>query len=71
MSSKKGNIKVLSQEKIDNRYKFELQITPPVVEDKQKFFSDVFFVNIKNGERLEITCRGFYSSEQQKDSSSR
>ena len=60
-SSKKGIITVLSQKKIDNRYEFELGITPP--EGKKRFFSDVFFVNIKGSEKLEITCRGFYSKK--------
>ncbi|MBA7711607.1 hypothetical protein ES703_120573 [subsurface metagenome] len=61
-SQKKGIIKVLSQEKIDNRYKFELEITPPAAEGKRMLFTDVFFVNIKGGERLQISCRGFYNS---------
>jgi hypothetical protein len=63
VSSKKGIIKVLSQEKIDNRYKFELEITPPAAEGKTKTFSDVFFVNIKGGEKLEVACRGFYAKK--------
>ena len=62
-SSKKGIIKVLSQERKDNRYKFELEITPPAAEGKTKTFSDVFFVNIKGGEKLEVTCRGFYAKK--------
>ena len=63
VSSKKGIIKVLSQEKIDNRYKFELEITPPAAEGKTKTFSDVFFVNIKGGGKLEVACRGFYAKK--------
>ena len=59
--STKGIIKVLSQEKKDNRYQFELEITPPAAEDKPKIFTDVLIVNIKGGEKLKITCRGFYS----------
>jgi len=61
-SAQKGTIKVLSQEKIDNRYKFELEITPPAPGKGQKrFFTDEFFVNIKGGERVKVTCRIFYS----------
>ncbi len=60
-SSQKNIIKISSQEKVGNRYKFELEITPPAPKGKQKSFSDVFFVNIKGGEKLRITCRGFYS----------
>ena len=63
MSSQKGIIKVLGQERINNRYKFELQITPPAAGGKQKTFTDVFGVNIKDGKKLEIACRGFYSKK--------
>ena len=60
--SQKGLIKVLSQEKVDSRYKFTLEVTPPA-EAKARHFSDVFFVNIKDGKKLRITCRGFYSKK--------
>jgi hypothetical protein len=64
-----GAIKVLGQEKIDNRYKFELEITPPGANEGQKrVFTDVLFVNIKDGERLKVTCRGFYSGKAEKSS---
>lgn len=60
-SSQEGTIKVLSQEKVGTRYKFELEITPPASEKGQKgFFTDTFFVNIKGGEKLKIACRMFY-----------
>ena len=63
-SSRKGLIKVLSQEKIGNRHKFELQITPPDNVSNQRIFTDVFSVIIKGGEKLEIACRGFISVKQ-------
>ena len=62
VSSQKGIIKLLSQEKIRGGYQFELEITPPAVKGKRGFFTDVFFVNIKGGERLQISCRGYYNS---------
>jgi len=62
-SSQKNIVKILGQEKVGKRYKFELEITPPAVVGKRKVFSDVFFVNIKGGEKLKITCRGFYSKK--------
>lgn len=66
-SSQEGAIKVLSQEKIGNRYKFELEITPPTTEKGQKgFFTDVFFVKIKGGEVLKIVCRMFYLRKAEK-----
>jgi hypothetical protein len=64
-STQKGAIKVLSQEKIDNRYKFELEITPPA-EGQERLFTDAFFVNIKGGEQLKVTCRVFYSRKAEK-----
>jgi len=62
-SSKNGIIKVLSQEKIGNRYKLVAEITPPVIKGKKRFFTDVFYINIKGGEKLQIVCRGFYSKQ--------
>lgn len=57
--SKAGIIKVLSQEKINNGYKFSLEITPPDSEEKVRF-SDEFLVQIKGGEVLRVNCYGFY-----------
>ncbi|MDD5064771.1 MAG: DUF1573 domain-containing protein [Phycisphaerae bacterium] len=67
-SSQQGTIKVLKQEKVDNnRYKFELEITPPTGEKGQNgFFTDTFFVNIKGGEKLKIACRMFYLKKAEK-----
>jgi len=59
-SADKDVIKVVNQEKIGNRYKLELEITPPAAEDEQKMFLDTFRVNIKGGDKLKIKCRGFY-----------
>jgi hypothetical protein len=61
VSSKADTIKVLSQEKIRNGYQFEVEITPPAAEGATQF-TDVLFINIKGQEKLEITCRGFYST---------
>ena len=61
---------IIEEELGDYRYKLELEVTPPAAEDKPRFFTDVFFVNIKGGEKLQITCRGFYA-RRQKESSSR
>ena len=60
-SSEKGVVKVLSQEKHGNSHKFELEITPPAAGDNKGIFTDVFYVYIKGGEKLEVNCRGFYS----------
>jgi len=58
-SSKEGHIKVLDQKKVGDRYQFELEITPPTGEDVKKF-TDTFTINLKDGEKLEIPCRGIY-----------
>jgi hypothetical protein len=63
VSSKKGTIKVSSQQKIGNRYKFQLQITPPEPTDKRKMFTDIFIVKIKNGEELKINCYMAYPNK--------
>jgi hypothetical protein len=63
VSSRKDIIKVLNQEKRGNRYKFELEITPPAADNKRGLFTDVFYVKIKGGEKLSINCRGFYSKD--------
>jgi hypothetical protein len=62
-SAKKGTIKVLTQEKVTNGYKFELQITPPAAESKRKVFTDVFSVKVKGGQQLQVTCYGIYSKK--------
>jgi len=58
-SSEKGIIEVLSQEKIGNRYKFVLGITPPADISKKRF-TDVFYIKIKDGAKLRVNCSGFY-----------
>ena len=67
-SSQKGAIKVLSQEREDKRCKFKLEITPPAATSKKKVFTDTLFVNIKDGEKLKISCRGYYAKEASKSS---
>jgi hypothetical protein len=60
-ASKEGIIKVLDQNKVGNQYRFLLEITPPPNEDIKRF-SDTFTINLKDGERLEVPCRGIYRS---------
>ena len=63
MSSQNNITKVLSQQKVRNGYQLKLEITPPVLTN-QRLFSDIFTVNIKGGEKLTFTCRGFYQTKQ-------
>jgi len=59
-SSENGIIKVMNQDPVRNGYQFMLEIMPPADEGKTRF-TDVFLVNIKGGETLKVSCRGFYS----------
>jgi hypothetical protein len=59
-SSENGIIKVQSQNPIKNGYQFMLEIMPPANNEGETRFNDIFYVNIKGGEKLEINCRGFY-----------
>jgi hypothetical protein len=63
-SVKEGNVKVLSQKKIGKRYQFELEITPPTGDDVKRF-SDTFTIKLKDGEKLEVPCRGIYRAPKQ------
>jgi hypothetical protein len=58
-ASKEGIIKVIGQEKVGTRYKFKLSILPPTTENTGKF-TDTFTITTKDGEKVEIACRGFY-----------
>lgn len=62
VSSEKGLINVLSQERVGKGYKFVLEITPPADADKKRF-TDVFHINIKGGEKLRVKCTGFYAKK--------
>jgi hypothetical protein len=64
-SSKNDYIKVLSQEKIEKSYKFKIQIAPPLA-NQGRFFSDTFYVDIKDKDKLSIGCRGYYSKKEEK-----
>ncbi len=63
VSSKKGFVKVLKQEKVGNRYKLELEITPPLPDKNARLFTDQFLINIKDGGQLAVTCRGLYAKK--------
>ncbi|MHC4520326.1 MAG: DUF1573 domain-containing protein [Planctomycetota bacterium] len=60
VSSQKGTVKLLDTEKVENRYRLKLEITPPEVTGERAVMSDVLEVKIKGSETLSIQCRGFY-----------
>jgi len=66
--SQKGLIKILSQEKSGdtNGYKLQLEITPPPVEEGKRLFTDSLFVDIKDGDKMKVNCRGFYERAKKK-----
>jgi hypothetical protein len=66
-STEKGIIEVLNKEKVGNRYKFTLRITPPADARKGRF-ADVFYVKIKDGTKLKVDCNGFFSGNLEKSS---
>ncbi len=59
-SSEKGLAKVLSQQKVNKGYQFDVEVTPPPP-DQTGRFSDVVNVQLKDGEKLSIKCYGRYA----------
>jgi hypothetical protein len=59
-ASKEGIIKVKNQEKVGNRFKFTLEIAPPPTSNPTRMFTDTFTITTKDGEKIEVSCRGFY-----------
>ena len=66
VNSGKGFIEVLSRQKDGKRYIIEIQINPPSVENNKNSFKDVLSINIKDGGRLNVVCRGFYAKKKAK-----
>lgn len=52
--------KVLEQRKLTHGYQLKVEITPPPPSGKSIRFTDVFSLNFKGGEKLPITCNGYY-----------
>ena len=60
VSSQKGTVKLLSKEKVENRYRLKLEITPPELSGERAVMSDVVEIKIAGGDTLSVPCRGFY-----------
>jgi hypothetical protein len=58
--SKDNIIKVINISKIEKGYNLDIEITPQAKEGNMRF-SDVFYINIKGGEKLVVSCTGYYS----------
>ena len=63
VSSKNGYVNVLKQSKVDNSFKFQLEIMPPPLTGKGLYFRDVLSFNIVNGPKLDIAIAGYYSKK--------
>jgi hypothetical protein len=62
--SDKGIVKVLSQKTTENRFEFEVEITPPARQGKLRVFADTLHIKIKDKEQIDVPCRGFYKVRQ-------
>jgi hypothetical protein len=62
ISSDKGIIKVISQEKTENQYKLTTEIAPPLQEGQLRVFSDTLHIKLKGKEPIAVSCRGFYKT---------
>ncbi len=58
--SKDNTIKAVNISKIENGYNLDIEITPQAKEGKIRF-SDVFYINLKGGRKLEVSCTGYYA----------
>jgi hypothetical protein len=59
-ASAQGIIKVISIEKLGNRYKIIIEIMPPEKQNNARMFNDTLTLTTKDGEKINVTCRGFY-----------
>jgi hypothetical protein len=63
ISSDKGIIKVIDQEKTENQYKLVTEIAPPLQDGRSPVFSDTMHIKLKGKELINISCRGFYKTD--------
>lgn len=64
-SSQNNLIKLLNQNKISNGYELEIEITPPEQQGEKLLFTDMLFINLKNGQKITIPCSGYYLVKEQ------
>lgn len=60
VKSDKGIVKVINQVQTENRFQFDVEITPPAKEGQLRVFSDTLHIKIKGKDEINIPCRGFY-----------
>jgi hypothetical protein len=59
-SSKENTVKMIDCVTIKDGYELTLEITPPKNNNKELRFTDIFYINMKDGEQLALTCMGYY-----------
>jgi hypothetical protein len=62
VTSKEATMKLIGKEKMGNRYKLNLEITPPKAQGKEtmRIFTDTLTVKINDGDSINVSCRGFF-----------
>ena len=53
-------MKLISSVKDGFDYMLEVEVTPPQSKDDTIKFTDIFYINLKNGEQLAVPCTGYY-----------
>jgi hypothetical protein len=56
ITSEKGSMKAAAQEKMGNKYRLTVEITPPAPAQAVRFFLDNLIIKIKNGPTLKVRC---------------
>ncbi len=62
VTSKEETMKLIGKEKMGNRYKLNLEITPPKAQGKEtlRMFTDTLTIKINDGDSIDVSCRGFF-----------
>lgn len=59
-SSQENYVKLIDSKKIRFDYELEVEVTPPPAKEGTIKFTDIFYINLTNGEQIALTCRGYY-----------
>lgn len=66
VSSQKGSMKLLSQKKLTGQFELNIEIDPPKLTGKLKFFRDVLKIKIKDGPTIKTNCSILYVKKPKK-----
>ena len=59
-SSKENTVKLIDTKKEGFDYELTVEVTPPPKKDDVIKFTDIFYINLTNGDQLALNCTGFY-----------